>query len=197
MSLPSFPIEEPQAPSARRARKGDRGLTVPELMVAVAIIAIVAGVAMPALHNILQAQRVNAAARQVAADVRRARALAVATQAYHGWHSGTDPAVNLASRYRIEKATTADGQNWPPATGGPTANALTIWINLSADYTGVGLTTVTDGAGASVGGAIFNSRGASVDPWTGNLRRVSIVLTGPSGTTRTVQVSTAGRVNVQ
>ncbi len=61
----------------------------------------------------------------------------------------------------------------------------------------VQISAVRDGASAAVNRIVFNSRGLSVDPSTGNVRQVNVVLTGQSGVTRTVQVGTMGGVTVQ
>lgn len=55
----------------------DRGFTLVELMIALAVLGVLATVGVPYLLSALPAQRVNAAARHMLADFRLARALAV------------------------------------------------------------------------------------------------------------------------
>ncbi len=179
---------------AHRALRGKTGFTMFEAMVVTAIIAIFSAVAIPEFTGTLRNARLNAAAFQVASDVRMVRSLAVSTQTPHGWHSGSDSGVNRPNHFRLERATSQDGQNWPATNAGFGGNVITVWTNLSAIYRNVQITSVRNGAGTDVGRIVFNSRGISLNPSTGVLQAVTIVLTASNGPTRTVQVSAAGGV---
>ncbi len=179
---------------AHRALSSKPGFTMFEAMVVTAIVAIFSAVAIPEFTGTLRNARVNAAAFQVASDVRMIRSLAVSVQTPHGWHSGADAGVNRPNQFRLERATSQDGQNWPAASAGIGGNVITVWTNLSAIYRNVQITSVRNGAGTDVGRIVFNSRGISVNPSTGSLQPVTIVLTASNGPTRRVQVSAAGGV---
>ena len=179
---------------AHRALKGKPGFTMLEAVVLTAIIGILSAVAIPEFSGTLRNARLNAAAFQVASDIRMVRSLAVSIQTPHGWHSGADPGVSRPNNFRLEQATSQDGQNWPAATAGPGGNVITVWTDLSVIYRGVQITSVRNGAGTTVNRIVFNTRGISVNPSTGSLQPVTIVLTASNGPTRRVQLSATGGV---
>ncbi|GAB4280455.1 MAG: hypothetical protein Kow0092_36080 [Deferrisomatales bacterium] len=86
-----------------------RGLTLVELMVALAVLGILAGVAVPYLLGNLPTYRVNGAARQVLGDLRLARTLAVE----HGIQAFV--AFDVAQRRYTVGLDTDEDESWDPA----------------------------------------------------------------------------------
>ncbi len=97
------------AAGERRARAGERGATLLEMMVALAILALVIGLSFPALRAPLAALSVDGARGALAADLRAARSQAV--------RSGEPVAFQLA----------ADGRGWS-WTGGRRALAAPLRV---------------------------------------------------------------------
>jgi len=175
-----------------------RGFSLPELLVVLGILAIIAAVAMPYLLAAARNSDFDAAVRQVAIDARFARSLAVARGGLYRLHAGLDPALGnpaLNNSYRVEHRDPAVGWPAPTAQMGSSADVLSNWQDLSTLYGGVTVQGVVDGTLAAIDGAIFNSTGASVD--TSNaLRSVSVTLQKPDGTTRVIQIDPAGNVRM-
>lgn len=69
------------------------GVTLPELLVTLAVVGIVAGVAAPAMLHTVQAARLRGAAEAVAGDLRLARELALRTGTRHSVSFAGDPST--------------------------------------------------------------------------------------------------------
>jgi prepilin-type N-terminal cleavage/methylation domain-containing protein len=63
--------------SQTKANRGHRGFSLPELLIVMAILAAIAGMALPAMRGTLDKSRLNGAARQVQAALAKARSLAI------------------------------------------------------------------------------------------------------------------------
>ena len=101
------PLRPPERESAERLPS--IGVTVPELLIAVALIAIVAAVSIPLVTGILQGYRLRAAAWQLASDLRLARQKAVSTQTSHRISLNNSQASTDPNTYIIERQT---GGSW-------------------------------------------------------------------------------------
>jgi type IV fimbrial biogenesis protein FimT len=177
---------------------GSKGLTLVELLVAIAVAAILIGAGMPSLLGVIQRSNLDGAARQVLYEIRAVQNLAVTRGGVFGFHWGADPFVGMApSLYRVE-LDPAGACGWP-APGDTTAtnpNVIRDWFDLAGEYPGVRIQSVTDNVGTSLGGVMFNSRGASVNTCGAVAFPLTVVLADASGTTRTIQVQRAGRVMI-
>ena len=174
------------------------GFSLPELLVMVGIVTIMASVALPSLLGAIQNSDFNAAVRQTAGDARLARSLAVSRGDRYRIHMGRDAAIGiptLNNSYRVERRNPVSG--WPPSTANmaTSPDVISNWQDVSSLYRGVSIQSVLDGASTAIDGAIFNSTGASVDS-SNALRAVNITLHKPDGTTKVIQVDPAGNVRV-
>jgi len=153
------------------------GFSAAELLVVVAMLAILATVSLPIFAATLKNARLSGAVRQLASDIRSARSLAVSKGGFYGIH--TD-----GNRYRI--VSSSDVTTWTSPT------VITNWQDLSTQFVDVTIDSV--GNGAPIGGPIFNTMGASVDS-NNIVRSVNITLADDSAT-KVIQVSPAGNVKL-
>jgi Tfp pilus assembly protein FimT len=173
-------------------RAGRNGFSVFELVFAVIIIALMAGVAMPVFVSMMRTSGANAAARQVAADVARARSLAIQTGwEYRVFGGNGGGGQSYANRYRVEGRRPPNA--WPLATEGAVSTANKVseeWFDVDTAYKGVVLNPSNTNPSFSVA---FNSLGGvSPSPPPGFPLQVS-----KSGSSKSVSVSAAGSVRVQ
>lgn len=176
--------------------KGEKGLTILELLAAIGIFVVLVGVSTPFISSAMQTYRLNGAARSIVGDIRYARSLAVSNGSIHGFHWGgdpNDPATPGPTFYRVERNPDGACPSWPAAADGPSdANVITGWYDLAADYQGITIVSIT--GGVPLGGVAFDSRGVSVNPCTGVVYPVTITVRDASGAERTIEVRSAGRV---
>ncbi len=178
---------------------GSQGFTVPELLVATVVAVILIGAAMPSLLGVIQRSRLDAATRQVVSDLRAVQSLAVTTGGTYGLHWGGDPLVTdySNSHYRIEREVTSPC-TWPQQddTIGGSANVITIWKDLSAEFSGVSIESVGDSNSVTLGGVMFNSRGASVNACIAVTFPVTLTVADATGATRAIEIHRTGRIRV-
>ncbi|MGH7411454.1 MAG: pilus assembly FimT family protein [Candidatus Methylomirabilis sp.] len=174
------------------------GFSATELLVVVAMLAVLASVSLPIFAATLQSSRFNGAVLQLASEIRSARSLAVSKGGFYGIHSGRDPLIvdaALINSFRIEYS--ANGATWPAVTAstGSDPAVITDWQSLSKQFTGVTVQSVVDGSATPIGGPIFNSIGGSVD-LANAIRPVVITLADDSGATKVIQVNPPGNVKL-
>ena len=183
-------------------KRSRESFSAAELLVVVAMLAILAAVSLPLFARTLSSSRLSGAARQIAGETRSARSLAISRGGFYGLHSGRDPLIldplppNLSrNSYRIEYS--ADGATWPSVTATPGSDpaVITNWMDLSREFTGVQVLSVQNGGGAGIGGPIFNAIGASVDT-TNTVRTVRLTLDDGSSPTKVIEVNPAGNVKI-
>lgn len=174
---------------------GARGVTLMELVVGMSISAILAGISMPNMVNVIQGYSADGAARQVMADLRYAQSQAISSgmQARlvifdaNGVATGSGYAddATKANKYRLE-ARPAGGV-WPAVSDTPATNAnvLTPWQDLAQDYR----------QGVTQANAVaFTSRGFLQN----STATLNIVLqTLPAGRGHTVATNPTGKVTIQ
>ena len=180
------------------ARQRQEGLTVIELMVVLAVTAIMTTIIISSLNSATQIYRLNGAALRIAGDIRYARSLSVGNSGIYGVHWGGDPnemSPPGPSYYRLEK-NTGTTCSWPAVadTVNSNANVITNWSDLSVEFPGITIASIVDNASNVHGGAAFDSWGASSNPCTGVTYPVTITVTNTSGVTKTIEVRSAGRV---
>lgn len=184
-----------------RRHSKNAGFSAVELILAVAIAALLIGAAMPSFLSMIQTSRIDGATRQLLYEIRSAQSLAISRGGVFGFQWGGDPgpppAGQLPSTYRVVRDTT--GACGFPPVGAPVdgTNVVRGWFNLAGDYPGVSIQSVQDANGTLIGGVMFNSRGASVNTCTAVAFPLAITLADNSGAQRTVQVQRAGRVSIQ
>ncbi len=194
--------------TGRMRRIGNKGFTLIELLVVIVIVVIMAAVGFPSLLGMIQRSEIDGATRHVLYEIRAAQSLAVTRGDDFGFHWGGDPFVGMApSVYRIERdpsgACAAPPNGWPAPgdTEGTiypdgVQRVIRAWLDLSVEYPGIVIQSVTDNVGTPVGGVMFNSRGASVNFCVNVTFPLTITIADASGTTRQIEVQRAGRVRV-
>jgi type II secretion system protein H len=147
--------------------RGERGYTLAELLVVIAVIGIMAFIAVPFMMTYIPSATVNYAAREVQSALNRAKLQAV------------------ASRQAICVQIVAGGYQFVQGSCGGT-----VWTGPGTSATGVFAVannmTLTLNAGAS---PIFNQFGVATQ--TGSFR-----VTGTGGVSQTVSVQASGRVTI-
>ena len=174
----------------------ERGITLAEVLVGAALVAILAAISVPAFLLAMQNFRFRGAVDQVVGDIRRARALAVTqgkTWPYDaGFHVSASP-----RQYRIElRCPTCSPlcTSWPADTdtpSSPCANVITLWQNISTLYLGVTVSQPVDAAGTTLSRIIFNSLVNSVATVQ---HPISITISKALGASQVVQVAAIGSV---
>jgi len=164
--------------------RGCGGFSASELLVVIAMLAVLAAVSMPIFAATLKSSRFNGAVRQLSSDIRYARSLAISKGGFYGVH--TD-----GNRYRIQSS--SDVNDWTSPT------VVTNWMDLSKEFCPVSaplcVTIDSVGNGAPIGGPIFNAIGASVDS-SKIVRSVNITLAHDSGAKKVIQINPAGNVKI-
>lgn len=189
----------PKRPTVmERIRLGSKGFTATELIMYLAIAAILFGSAAPFFLGTIERSRLDAATRRLLSEIRLVQSLAVSRSGVYGLHWGGDPDIEgfSNSQYRIvQDAGTCD---WPAATDttGTNPNVITDWFNLAGEYPGITIQSVTDNNNVLLGGVTFNSIAASVNTCTAVAFPVTITIANTTGAARTIQVQSAGSVRI-
>ena len=165
------------------------------MVVGILIVMTIAG--LPFFTAMMQSTQLDAAARQLAADVRDARALATQT----GWQyrlvgfneSAGPPQKN---QYRL-LGRSSPGGAWPAATAAPFQSATQMagtWVNFTQLYPNVNLNPAVTNPSFYVS---FNAQGVALEfnptapPW------MTITPTSGASTARQVTITAAGGVKIQ
>jgi Tfp pilus assembly protein FimT len=179
----------------RRLRSKERGISLVEIMIAVAMLGLVVLVAAPAFGKMMKSSRVQGSLRQFVGDVRNARARAASTGWEYkivGFRAGTGANAN---KYRL-LGRKSGSVTWPVDTAAVATTSTTYagrWTDFTTLYPGVSLSP-----GGSTGvsrfelwfaprGIVTGSTG-SFDPFT---------LNGQSGVTKSFRVSNLGSITIQ
>ncbi len=124
------------------------GFTVAELLIAVAVVAIVTAVAFPGLAETIRRHRLRTTAWQIAGDLRLARQKSVTVGRRHRVCFSNCGAAVPANGYLIQRE---DGGGWvidmtvqPPTTGVQAASNATITFGQTGEAAG-GTVTLTSG----------------------------------------------------
>lgn len=177
-----------------RRIKSQKGFSLLELAVTVAILAVIAGGTMPLLEGAMQRAKASGAGDSLAGALRDARARAVAT----GWQYRTlgfnaDGASAFRNQYRV-MARSSGGVPWPADTAAPFDSPTQMagpWINFTTRYPGVKLRPQD---GSDQFWVAFDSRGVAFDISPG-FNPLQVV--GQTGGVKSLSVSTVGSVRVQ
>ncbi len=147
---------------------GQRGFTMMEILMLVAVVVVLAGIAMPWFLGTLESYRLRVAAWEIAGDLRLARQKAVSTQIRHRFCLSSCDSAVPAGGYLLER----EGTPW------------TVEVARTDFPDGVVITTTAPGDKIT-----FDAKG-DVSGATG-----TVTLTNQTGTYRVATAST-GRVQV-
>jgi prepilin-type N-terminal cleavage/methylation domain-containing protein len=176
--------------------KNQKGFSLIEAMVVVSVGAILMVAVLPGFMGLMRSYRRDAAVEQVAGDIRKARAQAIATGWQYelmGFNQGWTGTSTNKNQYRImARRTTADG--WPADTVAPMKSATQYagpWINIGRSYPGVQLNPTDTSQHFSVA---FDSRGVRIALDTSFDPLVVVPQSGPS---KSIRVSAVGSASIQ
>jgi prepilin-type N-terminal cleavage/methylation domain-containing protein len=161
---------------------GTRGVTLIELLVALAMLVVLAAVAMPVFTGTIAQRRLASAADRVLSDLREVQSRAIMQGTLQRLWSGNDPLAGQPGRYRLEERV---GAAWIPRTQ---------WFALASDYQGASLGAFRDGASVELYQVIYNAQGAVQA--AGVTFPIRIAVTTPVGT-RTIQILRSGNASIQ
>jgi Tfp pilus assembly protein FimT len=173
----------------------ERGTSVAEALVALAIASLVVLIAVPGLRYVIRGTTLRAAARQAVGDLREARAEAIAT----GWECrivgyGTGSSHPNRNQYRVMARKTS-AVAWPADTSAilkTSSQKVGPWVDITTAFPGVEL----DPGGSSADDRfeiLFDSRGAATASPT-DLSPLRVV---GEGKPASISVSAAGGITLQ
>lgn len=173
---------------------GRKGFTAIELLVAVAMAAILIAASMPFFLGTIQRSRLDGAVRQIVSDVRDARSRAITTGWQYrifGYNAGASSAFRNQYRFMARRSASV---GWPADTAAPFQSATQMageWININTLYPGVSLNPQD---GTPRFWVAFDARGAAfeIDDSFNPL-----VVASQAGAARSLRVSVAGSIRVQ
>lgn len=171
-----------------------RGFTLAELIIVLAIGAMLMLAALPALSNIIRSSQLDGAVRKLVSEVRHARTRATMT----GWEFrlvGFSAAANTPERnqYRL-LGRSATSVAWPGDLSAPLDTPTQFagnWIDVNSDYPG---TRLVPGASDPRFELTFNSRGAAADN-DDSFGPFQVV--GKSGDAKAIRVSAIGGISLE
>jgi prepilin-type N-terminal cleavage/methylation domain-containing protein len=150
-----------------------RGFTLLEILVVLAMIAILVSLAAPGMSGMMDSYRVSTASRQLITDLQFAKTKAVTENTSYRVAYDTANA-----RYRVEKS---DGtNNGPWRVFGDTASP---GVSLAKDFTG----------NFVVFGQIGEAMDSTNAPFAVDAR---VIFTSATGSQRTVSIASSGRISV-
>jgi type II secretion system protein H len=177
--------------------KNNKGFTLVEVMIVVAIIGILSAMAAPSYKKFTGHQNLNGAARELFSDVRGARVLAIKEGSQYGIY------ITSATTFQVIKvaspAYTSFAQSIA-ASMNPFYTAVTAYDLNALGYTGVTITIPNNmnmplfqrtGAVSGINNITSNSAGFSTSA------PANIVLTNSYGETKTISVNSAGYALIQ
>lgn len=179
----------------RAGQVGRRGYTLIELVVVVGIIIVMLAAGLPFFTSMMKSSRLDAGTRQLAGDVRDARALATQSGWQYqivGFNAGGGSTYK--NQYRL-LGRSSSAVAWPANTGPNIQTSTQMagqWVNFNQLYSDVSLNPLIGTTSFYVS---FNSQGVafewtpSSDPW--------MTLTSQSGGSRYLRITSAGSVKIQ
>lgn len=169
-----------------------RGLSMVEMLAAMALVAALALASAPPLVEIVRNSRLKAAARHIAGDLQQARSRAVGT----GWEYrvvgfGAAASNEHRNEYRV-MARSAPSVVWVDETSGPLESSTQIvgeWVGIDDLFPGVRIND-SDGDGFAL---TFDSRGIPVEK---SLNFDPLQVSNSTGSEKFLTISSVGNVAV-
>jgi type II secretory pathway pseudopilin PulG len=180
-------------PTGPDRRAGQRGYGALDVLVALAVVAVVTAATVPVVRGTLRTYQRNGAAREVLAAIRDAQSLAVMRGEIFGLHWGGDAGVNGApGEYRIVRDTT--GSCGLPSKAAPEdgTNVIRDWIDISSAFSGTSIESIRDSANHALGAVMFDSKGASLNTCSSVSFPVRVTVADAEGATRVIEIRAAG-----
>lgn len=173
-----------------------KGFTLGEVVVAVAILGMLAIIAVPSFSRALRRARVDVAVRHISKDLRQARSQAIKSGWEYrvvGFNAGTSDLHQ--NQYRL-LARRSSAFAWPLDNAAPFVSDTLIagaWTQVGLIYPGIAVSTSTPGAPSRFG-VTFDSRGAASE-LNGSFSPFEIA--GSHSASRALRVSPTGRISIQ
>lgn len=198
-------IDEPgEAAVKSTMRQSKPGLTLVEIVMGVVILAVLAGIAIPAFYTMLKRSQLDAGVRQLMSDVREAQSKASLTGwqvRLIGFNSGSADAKK--NQYRLV-GRSSSAVAWPVATVdsfgsvGTGTQMAGAWTDVNRQFPGVRLNPASASPNFYVS---FDSRGVAFE-WNAGIGACGIPpcwmdIVHDSGAKKQLSVTTAGSVRIQ
>jgi prepilin-type N-terminal cleavage/methylation domain-containing protein len=171
-----------------------RGYSLAEVVIVVAIGGILLLTALPALSNILRESQLDAAVRQLVGDLRDARMQATMS----GWeYRLAGHAAGSADAHRNQYrmlGRSSTGVAWPAISAAPFQSATQLageWIDMESRHPG---TRLEPGGGAAAFDLTYNSRGAATASGT---TFSPFVISGRADSSKSIRVSVTGGITLE
>lgn len=100
-------------------RGSERGFTLPEVLITIVVLGILAGIAIPSWWSVIESRRVDTAANQMVADLRLAHSKASSRLTVYRVCFPSSSQI-----YKFGLQTTTGGCNWAPGDSGPVPSPL-------------------------------------------------------------------------
>jgi len=158
-----------------------KGFTLVELMIVIAILGIISAISAPNIVRGLPKYRLNRAARDITSNIRQARSNAIKTSSF------------VTIQFDLDKQRYSINGEWYPEADPNTNNALSEYYGSGLSF-GAGNSGDADAPCSFINNRIvFNSRGIN-QRIGGTLNNGSIFLTNNEGGSRRTRINAAGTI---